>query len=119
MPDAAAPRGGVRRDAGPARHELPTIDDAALAAARETDRLLAAARAAGNDRWATFFGPLPDRLRDGDLRDLGAAARRVRAAFGPKDSVRDAFPDDVTEPVIAATDRLLKTLARHAARGDR
>jgi hypothetical protein len=118
MPDAAAPRDS-RRDAGPARHELPTIDDAALAAARESDRLLAAARAAGDDRWVTFLAPLPDQLRDGDLRDVQAAARKVRAAFGPKDSVRDAFPEDVTEPVITAIDRLLKTLARHAVRGDR
>jgi hypothetical protein len=118
MPDAAAPRDS-RRDAGPARHELPTIDDAALAAARETDRLLGAARDAGDDRWVAFFAPLPDRLRDGDLRDVQAAARKVRAAYGPKDSVRDVFPDDVTEPVINATDRLLKVLARHAAKGDR
>ena len=75
--------------------------------------------AAGNERWVAFLAPLPDRLRDGDLRDLRSAALRVRAAFGPKDSIRDALPDDVTEPVIKAVDRLLKTLARHEVRADR
>jgi hypothetical protein len=118
MPDATAPRGS-HREPGPARHELPTIDDAALAAARATDRLLAAAREAGHDRWSAFFGPLPDRLRDGDLRDIRSAALRVRAAFGPKDSIRDDLRDDVTEPALVAVDRLLKTLARYDARGDR
>jgi hypothetical protein len=117
MPDAAAPR-GARRASGPARHEVPTIDEAALVAARHTDRMLEAARSSGFTRWVTFFEPLPDRLRDGDLRDVRSAALRVRAAFGPKDSIRDSLPEDVTEPVIGAVDRLLKVLARHDARGD-
>jgi hypothetical protein len=118
MPDASAP-GGPRRPTGPARHEVPTIDEAALAAARHTDRMLDAARASGFTRWVTFLEPLPDRLRDGDLRDVRSAALRVRAAYGPKDSIRDALPEDVTEPAIGAVDRLLKVLARHDARGDR
>ncbi|HEX5014857.1 MAG TPA: hypothetical protein VFV72_11945 [Candidatus Limnocylindrales bacterium] len=118
MPDATAP-GGSRRQAGPARHELPAIDEAALATARTVDAMLRAARSGGHDRWATFLGPLPDRLRDGDLRELRATALRVRAAYGPKDSVRDALPEDVTEPAMKAVDRLLKALARHDARGDR
>jgi hypothetical protein len=37
---------------------------------------------------------------------------RARAAFGPKDSVRDALPEDVTEPFLDAIDRLLKQLNR-------
>src|SRR5262245_22925217 len=118
MPDAAAPR-GARRDPGPARHELPAIDEAALAAARDTDRLLAAAETAGLARWVEFLGPLPDKLRDGDLRDVRTAAVRVRAAYGPKDSVRDALPEAVTEPAVKTIDKLLKALARHEARSGR
>lgn len=118
MPDRVAPAGS-RLATGPARHELPAIDEAALAAARATDRLLAGARDSGFTRWETFLAALPDRLRDGDVRDVRAAALRVRAAFGPKDSIRDSLPGDLTEPVVAAIDRLLKTIARYEARGDR
>jgi hypothetical protein len=118
MPDATA-AGGSRRDTGPARHELPAIDEAALATARAVDEMLRAAREGGHDRWAAFLAPLPDRLRDGNLRELRSAAQRLRAAYGPKDSVRDALPDDVTEPAIKAVDRLLKALARRDTRGDR
>ena len=118
MPDATA-SGGSRRDTGPARHEVPVIDEAALITARAVDDMLTEARAVGNDRWAAFLAPLPDRLRDGDLRDLRSAALRVRAAYGPKDSIRDALADDVTEPAIKATDRLLKALARRDVRSDR
>lgn len=117
MPDAAAP--GSRRDAGPARHEVPAIDEAALVTARAVDAMLRSARDGGHDRWAAYLAPLPDRLRDGDLRELRSTAMRVRAAYGPKDSIRDALPEDVTEPVIKAVDRLLKVLARRDARGDR
>jgi hypothetical protein len=117
MPDAAAR--GTRHANGPARHELPAIDEAALVAARHTERLLEAARESGFSRWVVFLEPLPDRLRDGDLRDVRSAALRVRAAYGPKDSIRDSLPEEVTEPVVGAIDRLLKTLARHDARGDR
>ena len=77
-------------------------------AARHTDRMLEAARASGFTRWVTFLEPLPDRLRDGDLRDTRSAALRVRAAYGPKDSIRDSLAEDVTEPVVGAIDRLLK-----------
>lgn len=101
----------------PARHELPEIDAAALAAARATDRALAAARAAGVERWARYLAPLPDHLRDDSLRELRGAARRTRAAFGPKDSIRDALSEDVTEPLLIAVDRLLKAIARHDAQG--
>jgi len=118
MPDTAA-AGGSRRPTGPARHEIPAIDEAALVAARTVDAMHLAALAGGNDRWAAFLAPLPDRLRDGDLRDLRSAALRVRAAYGPKDSVRDVLPDEVTEPAIKAVDQLLKALARRDVRGDR
>jgi hypothetical protein len=100
---------------GPARHERPAIDDAALAAARYADRLVAAARDSGLDRWATFLGPLPDRLRDEELPRLRSVALRARAAYGPNDSVRDALPSDLTEPFLDAIDRLLRELARREA----
>jgi hypothetical protein len=112
---------GVTRP--PARHELPEIDAAAFEAARAVDRLLAeAARLAAPgdppgpvDRWAGYFQRLPDQLRDAPLPDLRAAARRVRSAFGPKDSIRDTFDPTVTEPVLESVDRLLKVIARHEA----
>jgi hypothetical protein len=44
---------------------------------------------------------------------------RARAAYGPKDSVRDVLPADVTEPFLDALDRLLRVLARRDTRGDR
>ena len=98
-----------------ARHELPEVDAAALEAARAADRLLATARDRGAARWVGYLAPLPDRLRDDPLRDLRAAARLGRAAFGPKDSVRDALPAEATEPFLDSIDRLLKAIARHEA----
>lgn len=103
----------VRR--GPARHEQPAIDEAALVAARYGDRLAAAARELGSERWAAFLAPLPDRLRDDAVSSLRATAMRARAAYGPKDSVRDALPKDLTEPFLDAIDRLLRELARRDA----
>ena len=128
----------------PARHELPAIDAAAFDAARAADRLLAEARrqaealrggARGSgapadvhepppstgsrvpaaDRWAGYFQRLPDQLRDEPLPGLRAAARRVRAAYGPKDSIRDTFAPELTEPLLVTTDRLLKAIARYEA----
>ena len=104
---------------GPARHELPAIDDLALVAARHADLLLAAARDLGATRWVTFFEPIPDRLRDDELRALRSTALRARAAYGPKDSVRDTLPTDVTEPFLEALDRLLRELAREFNRSRR
>ncbi|HET7704342.1 MAG TPA: hypothetical protein VFK35_13155 [Candidatus Limnocylindrales bacterium] len=97
---------------GPARHELPAVDEAGLAAARHADRLVAAAADAGAARWHRYFEPMPDRLRDDEPRSLRQVALRARAAYGPKDSVRDALPADVTEPFLEAIDRLLKQLNR-------
>lgn len=103
---------------GPARHERPAIDEAALVAARHADRLVVVARERGAARWEAFLAPLPDRLRDGELSDLRSAAVRARAAYGPKDSVRDALPPELTEPFLEAIDRLLRELARRDAAGD-
>jgi hypothetical protein len=116
MPDGIADRRPASRR-GPARHELPAVDEAGLAAARHADRLLAAAQAIGVDRWAAFFETIPDRLRDDEPRALRQAALRARAAYGPKDSVRDALPADVTEPFLEAIDRLLRQLARRDVGG--
>ena len=116
MPDG--PRHAVRRDSGPARHEVPLVDEAALAAARHADRLLGAARDLGLTRWETYLAPLPEQLRDGDLRELRSAAMRARAAYGPKDSIRDALAADLTEPFLESIDRVLKVLARRDVRGD-
>lgn len=102
----------------PARHELPDIDRAALEAARAADLALAAAREMGNERWARYLAPIPDRLRDDPVRSLMSAARLVRAAYGPKDSIRDALPEAATEPLLKAVDRLLKSIARHEAHSD-
>jgi hypothetical protein len=106
---------GSRR--GPARHERPAIDEAALAAARAGDRMVAAARERGAQRWLAYLEPLPDRLRDDEIGELRRTALRARSAYGPKDSVRDALPRDVTEPFLDAVDRLLKELAKRDVAG--
>lgn len=101
---------------GPARHEVPAIDAAAMTAARWADRLVRAAREREAKRWVAFLEPLPDRLRDEDLPGLRATARRARAAYGAKDSIRDALPEELTEPFRDAIDILLRELARHELR---
>jgi hypothetical protein len=95
---------------------LGPIDDLALTAARHADRLLAAARERRAERWATFLDPLPDRLRDDDLPGLRSTALRARAAYGPKDSVRDALPAEVTEPFLDSIDRLMREINRALAK---
>jgi hypothetical protein len=99
----------------PARHELPDIDRAALEAALAADHALAAAIDFGNERWAAYLARVPERLRDDPLTGIRATARAVRAAYGPKDSIRDALPEGVTEPLLKSVDRLLKVIARHEA----
>ena len=79
--------------------------------------MLVEARAREATRWLAYLEPLPDALRDADLGDLRRIALRARAAYGPKDSVRDALPSEVTEPFLVAIDRLLKELARREAAG--
>jgi hypothetical protein len=103
--------------ASQARHEYPAIDEAALSAARAADHMVAAARMAGATRWIAYLEPLPDRLRDDGVLDLRRIALRARAAYGAKDSVRDALPPAVTEPFLDAIDRLLKVLARREVAG--
>ena len=105
MPDRA-------RTVVQARHEYPIVDDLGLVAARHADRLLAGARERDLTRWTAYLEPLPDRLRDDDLRGLRAAAVRARAAYGPKDSIRDALPGELTEPFLDAIDRLLREINR-------
>ncbi len=112
-----AGRSRPRPAAAVARHEHPVIDEAALAAARAADRLLDAARSLGSARWIDYVEPLPDHLRDDGLADLRRAALRARAAYGPKDSIRDVLPAEVTEPFLDAIDRLLKVLARRDVAG--
>jgi hypothetical protein len=77
---------------GPARHEAPAVDAAALHAARLADRLVAAARERGSARWVTFLEPIPDRLRDDEIRALRATALRARAA--PQARIRSTLPAD-------------------------
>jgi hypothetical protein len=97
---------------GPPRHELPDVDAAALEAARAADALVAAAQEYGAERWLRYVAPLPDRLRDDALPDLRGAARLARAAYGPKDSIRDALPADVTEPFLDRIDQLIRAINR-------
>ena len=105
----------------PGRHELPAIDEAALAAARHADRLVDAARAAesagspGAARWAAFLEPFPDRLRDAPAGELRSVARRARAAYGPKDSVAEVLPADLVIAFRDAIDDLTRVLLRHEA----
>ena len=113
MPDERAGSAPSRvRPSGPPRHESPVIDDLALAAARDADRLLAGAEERGATRWATYLAPIPDHLRDDDIATLRATANRARSAYGPKDSIRDALPEDLTEPFLTSLDRLIRELNR-------
>src|SRR5438132_7042311 len=72
-------RSGLDRR-GPARHELPAVDEAGLVAGRHADRIVAAAEAAGATRWLRYFEAMPDRLRDDEPRSLRQVALRARAA---------------------------------------
>lgn len=118
MPDPTPPRRiatGPSGARGSLRHELPAVDEAALVAARYADRVVAAARDRGATRWLSYFESMPDHLRDDEPRALRQVAMRARAAYGPKDSVRDELPEDVTEPFLDAIDRLLRQLNRRDA----
>ena len=103
----------IRADrSDPPRHELGEIDAAAMVAARAADDALAVAREMESERWIRYLERLPDRLRDDSLRDLRAATRIARAAYGPKDSIRDSLPELVTEPLLKAIDRLNRAINR-------
>jgi hypothetical protein len=98
-----------------ARHELPAVDETALAAARDADRLLDCARERGLERWTIFLAPLPDQLRDAGVGELRGVAQRARAAYGSRDSIRELLPAELTEPFLTDIDRLRKALARELA----
>lgn len=94
---------------------MAEVDAAALEAARAADVALAAAQDMEQERWIRYLSPLPGRLRDDPLRDLRAATRVARAAYGPKDSIRDSLPEYATEPLLRSIDRLQKAIARFDA----
>jgi hypothetical protein len=102
----------VGRDIGPARHERPAIDEAALVAARDAERALESARDRGMERWATFLENIPDRLRDAPINELRGVAMGTRPASGPRAPTRAAAPAALAEPLLDHVDRLLKLLAR-------
>jgi hypothetical protein len=108
----------VRALPDPPRHELAEVDAAALEAARAADVALAAAIDMEQERWIRYLTPLPGRLRDDPLRDLRAATRVARAAYGPKDSIRDSLPEYATEPLLKSIDRLQKAIARYEMHRD-
>ena len=99
----------------PPRHQLPDIDAAALEAARAADQLLAVAVEMESERWARYFAKIPGRLRDDPIPDLRAATRLARAAYGPRDSIRDSLPEHVTEPFLDRLDRLIRVINRWEA----
>ena len=99
----------------PPRHELPTIDEAALEAARTADKLLEAARERGSQRWTEFLSPMPEQLRDSGLSQLLAVIARARAAYGHKDSIREVLPEELTEPFRDQLDRLKRAVLRELA----
>ena len=94
---------------------MPVVDEAALAAARTADKLLEAARERGSQRWAEFLAPLPDLLRDARIGELRSIALKARSAYGPRDSIRDALPAELTGSFLDDLDRLRKVLARELA----
>jgi len=123
MPDGDPGRPGriPTSGRGPARHERPTIDALGLEAGRRADLLLSGAREAsasgrpGAERWVTYLEPLPEHLRDDEPAALRRTAMRARSAYGPKDSIREVLPPELTEPFLDALDRLIRELNR--ARG--
>ena len=85
-PPAEAMTAGRRcptTDRTPARHEIPAIDEAALEAARLADRLLAAARDVGVERWVVVPRALP-----------GTAARRRAGRAAQDRPARRGRPSD-------------------------
>jgi hypothetical protein len=86
-----------------------------MAAARSAEKLLESARERGSQRWVDFLAPVPDLLRDAGVGELWVVAQRARAAYGPKDSIREALPPELTEPFLTQLDRLRKALARESA----
>ncbi len=109
--------GDRRRDAGPPRWQDPELDEAALAVARLAREVAGSLRSTGRDRWPLYLDPLVPPLEDGDRVDVQAAARRVRAAFGARDSLLDAEAGPRALDLRDAVDRLLLLLERRRASG--
>jgi hypothetical protein len=108
-----------RKGASPARWQVPDVDETALALARAVRVATATLRDAGRSRWTAVLEPLAEPLEDGDLRDMAAAASRVRAAFGVGESVAEALPDEEALALRDGADALQRALARHEARAAR
>jgi len=107
----------VPRDRTPARWQDPGLDEQALAVAAGVRGALAALGDGGDDRWIAWFEPLLGVFEDGDAAALRTATRRARAAFGAKDSVMDAWPDEAAALRLRdAIDRLQRALDQRAAR---
>ena len=113
---AAGTPGRERRGASPARWQLPDVDEQALALARAVRVATAILREGGRSRWSAVLEPLAEPLEDGDLREMAAAASRVRAAFGVGESVAEALPDEEARALRDGADALQRALARHEAR---
>lgn len=111
----------ARREAtAPGRWEVPGVDAAALDLARRLDGVLPLLSGPAAARWERWLDPLVEPLRDGELRAVGAAVRRVRAAFGVGESVAQALPPAEALALRDAADALLRAIARHEAkRGER
>lgn len=107
------------RPRGPARWQVPDVDAAGLALAREVGRAIATLRAAGRPRWLGVLEPLVEPLEDGDLAALGAAARRIRSAFGVGESVAEELAPDEALALREAADATLRAIALHEARSVR
>lgn len=106
---------------GPARWQVPEIDRPALVLARRVRLSVAALRsappeAAGSARWSAVLEPLAEPLEDGDIAAVGAAARRVRSAFGVGESVAEDLPREEALALRDAADEVLRAIARYEAR---
>ncbi len=100
-----------------ARWQDPGLDEQALAVAAGVRGALGVLREHGQERWVEWFEALLPVFEDGDVAALRIAARRARAAYGAKDSVVDAWPDqEAALRLRDAVDRLQRTLDQRAAR---
>lgn len=108
-----------KRGRGPARWQVPEVDGAALALARQVRQSIATLRGGGRVRWLSVLEPLVEPLQDGDLAALGAAVRRVRAAFGVGESVAEELPPEEALALRDAADEVLRAIARYEARATR
>ena len=107
MTDAATRRiGGSTQRPGPPRAPGHRRAGPRGGAPRRPPAGRGAGRSAST-RWAAYLEPLPDRLRDDEPAALRRDRDAARAAYGAKDSVRDALPARLTEPFLDAIDRLL------------